>query len=313
MRYTVVDSAEFTYPDQWNYQSSSESVLLDTPRGGYATFQILLDGLTADHCKENWIPETVYDESEVLKSAAIGFPRRGGVSLKTDLPYETEWYALVPVTVEKNHDLKPEEQKPHFPERIAPYRVYDCLRPFDGTLDVGVADGRTPDTGIAGIFGAVVIPADAEPGEYSAKVEITVGEETVTVPVMMKVYKAVVPEETLKIIQGYNAGAVAKFHKVDFKSREFEELDAAYIKVLRRMRQNMMYIGGVNVTETEKNKYEFDFSPLEAAMKKRLAQGMKYFNGPSIGWRQSWSASTILLRGSIPSMSYEGYCYLSQY
>ena len=40
---------------------------------------------------------------------------------------------------------------------------------------------------------------------------------------------------------------------------------------------------------------------------------MKYFNAPSVGWRKSWSESTILLNGTIPSMSYEGYCYLTQY
>ena len=79
------------------------------------------------------------------------------------------------------------------------------------------------------------------------------------------------------------------------------------------MRQNMMYLGGVKITEVGENKYEFDFSVMEETMRRQLAQGMKRFNGPSIGRRQSWQGSTILLNGKIPAMSYEGYCYLSQY
>ena len=53
MCYVVVDSAEFTYPDQLNYPSANSEIILDAARGGYATFQILIDGLKADHKKEN--------------------------------------------------------------------------------------------------------------------------------------------------------------------------------------------------------------------------------------------------------------------
>ena len=108
-------------------------------------------------------------------------------------------------------------------------------------------------------------------------------------------------------------GAVARYHGVEYGSAEYLALDGEYLKLLRRMRQNMMYAHGVKVTEIAPNKYEFDFSEMEAIMRRQIDAGMKYFNGPSIGWRQSWSASTILLNGKIPAMSYEGYCYLSQY
>ena len=313
MRYIVVDSAEFTYPDRWDYPSASERAVLDTPRGGYATFQILLDGIKADRIVENWLPEIIYKSEELRDQAKIGFPRVVGASIKSDLPYEAEFFSLVPVTVESNHKLDPESFKPHFPERIAPYRVYDCLRPFDGTLDVGVADGRSPDTDIAGVYASIAIPADAVPGEYTGCVEVSVGDKSVSVPIALNVYKARVPDESLKVIQGYNMGAVAKYHGVEYGSDEFYRLDAEYLRSLRRMRQNMMYAGGVKVTEVAPNKYEFDFSAMEETMRRQIAAGMKYFNGPSIGWRQSWSASTILLNGKIPAMSYEGYCYLSQY
>ena len=313
MRYRVVDSAEFTYPDRFEYEPASAEVKIDAARGSYATVQILLDGLKPDFVRENWIPEEIYKSEELMEQAKAGFPRVCGASVKCDLPFSAEFFSLVPVTVEQIHKLEPESFKPHFPERIAPYRVYDCLRPFDGTLDVGVGDGRAPDSGIAGIYCSFVIPSDAVPGEYSGVIEIAVGGESVEVPVALTVFKAVVPEETLKVIQGYHMGAVARYHGVEYGSAEYLALDSEYLKLLRRMRQNMMYAHGVKVTEIAPNKYEFDFSEMEAIMRRQIDAGMKYFNGPSIGWRQSWSASTILLNGKIPAMSYEGYCYLSQY
>ena len=313
MRYLIVDSAEFTYPDRMSYPSAAKSITLDAPRNSCATFQILIDGLTADHVRENWLPETIYRDPALLEQAKIGFPRMRGITVTTDLALPIEWYTLVPVTVERNHGIDPEKAIPHFPERTAPYRVYDCLRPFDGTLDVGVGDGRKPDTAIGGLFGAISIPADAKPGSCTADIRITVGETELIIPLSLTVYNAVVPEESLTIIQGYSAWAMAKYHGVEHGSDAFYALDEAYIRALRRMRQNMMYTGGVKVTELGENRWAFDFTAMEETMHRQLAQGIKMFNGPSVGWRQSWSASTILLNGKIPSMSYEGYCYLSQY
>ena len=315
MRYVVVDTAEYTYPDVWEYPTASESARLDTPRGTYATFQILVDGLCADHVKPNWLPREIYSSEELWETAKQGFARASGVQIKTDLPFDVEWYALVPVTVEQNYGLAEADVKPlHFPVRKAPYRMYDCLRPFDGTLDVGANDGREQDTAIGGVFGAIIVPADAVPGKYTATVTITAGDQSVSVPLSLTVYKATVPkEESLTIVQGYAPDRVTRYHGVRYGSDAYFALDDAYIKALRRMRQNMNYMGGVKVTEVAKNKYEFDFTDMENAMRRQLAQGIRYFNGPSIGRRESWHTSTILVNDKLPAMSYEAYLYLKQY
>ena len=136
-----------------------------------------------DAQEESWLPDAISNDPAVKEQAKPGFPRMGGETVSTDLALPVEWYSLVPVTVERNHGLEPENFKPHFPERTAPYRVYDCFRPFDGTLDVGVGDGRKPDTAIGGLYAAIVVPADAEPGEYKASVTITAGETTLNTAV----------------------------------------------------------------------------------------------------------------------------------
>ena len=318
MRYTVVDAAEFTYPDRWDYATGGDRIVVEAPRGGKATFQILLEGLTADRKKENWLTREVYQSEALWEEAKLGFPRKGGVSVTCDLPLQIEWYSLVPVTVELNYffendGITEKDFLPHFPERRAPYRVYDCFRPFDGTLDVGVGDGRAQETSMGGLFGAVDVPKDAVPGEYSAVVTLAVDGEVLTVPMELKVYAAVIPEESLTIIQGHHPGTLAKYYGMTTDSPEFSEINEKYIRMLRRMRQNMMYTSGVKVTKVGENRYEFDFSKMEEAMRLGFSLGMKSFNGPSVGWRQSWEGSTILVNGNIPCMSYEGYCYLSQY
>ena len=49
MKYNVVSSVEFTYPDIWDYPSSAQVIDTFAARGSYATFQILLgDRASAD-------------------------------------------------------------------------------------------------------------------------------------------------------------------------------------------------------------------------------------------------------------------------
>ena len=93
MKYNVVSSAEFTYPDLWDYPSAAQTVDVFGTRGGFAAFQLLLGGC----------------ESDSVCVSISGLP--AGT--------EAELYTLVPVYVERNHLLEPEQFEPHFPERIA--------------------------------------------------------------------------------------------------------------------------------------------------------------------------------------------------
>ena len=279
MRYTVVSSAEFTYPDVFEYPSSSQKADVFAARGGYASFQLLFRGL----------------ESPAVDAAFSGLP--AGV-----VP---EIYTLRSVMVERNHGIPDEERKPHWPERIAPYRLYDCLRTFDGTVDLE-GEGEEKQ---GGLYIALKTERDAVPGVYSFAVSVN-GQ---SIPGTLEVFAAEIPEETLKMIVGYSRAPLEKWHGLTPGTPEYDAMDRKYLAALRRMHQNMMYVGGVGAKEVSPNKWEFDFSGLVKMIETYRAAGMKYFNLPSVGWRKSWSASTILLRGSIPSMSYEGYCYLTQY
>ena len=85
MKYNVVSSAEFTYPDVWEYSSGAQSVEIFGARGGFAAFQLLLG-----ECDTDSVDVTV-----------SGLPAGTAAEL----------YSLVPVYVEENHLLERGNQR----------------------------------------------------------------------------------------------------------------------------------------------------------------------------------------------------------
>lgn len=271
MKYTVISSAEYAYPDRFEYESSKDYADICGVKGGYASFQVVLSDV----------------ESENIPVVCEGF--------------DAELYSLYPIVVERNFMLD-NTRTEHCPVREAPYMVYDALMPYRGKLKV------SEDTKAAGLYVAIHFAKDAQVGVFSGKLKVG----GLEIPVKYEIFDVVLPEESLRIIQGYSRN-FEQYHGAKRGSPEFKRLDDEYFAMLRRMHQNMMYVGGVEWKEVAPNKYEFDFSRLEREIETGLAHGIKYFDGPSVGWRKSWHESTIFVRGDIPSMSYEGYCYLSQY
>jgi len=213
---------------------------------------------------------------------------------------------MVPVFVESNPSMTKENALPNCPSRWAPFYIYDCLKPLGESV--------TPMDGTAGLYISFAVPAGAVPGDYAGSVEINCGGEKISVAAAMKIYDACVPAgESLKIIIGYSSGKTAEYHKVPSGSAENKRLDVAYLKMLRHMRQNMLYTGGVRHSVDANGIYVFDFSALEDFVASAMKLGFRYFNAPSVGRRKSWQESTILVGKGLPSMSYEAYRYLSQY
>lgn len=276
MKYTVVSSAEYTYPDIWEYATASDKIDVFSARDFYATFQILLADRT---------DARVTVEVEGLPAGC-----------------QAQLFTLTPVRVEKNYGISPENYAPHYPERVAPYWMYDCLRPFDGTLELS--------DGVGGVYVSLPITREVEAGDYHGSVTVD-GE---TIPMHLKVYPVTVPTDSLKMIVGYSEPTCAKYHGVEPLSDAYFRLEEQYLAMMRRMRQNMMYTGGIVSKQVGENKWEFDFSRFVAQVKRYEAAGMRYFNAPAIGRRKSWEESTIMLCGvGLPAMSYEGFCYLTQY
>lgn len=216
--------------------------------------------------------------------------------------WEPEIYEMVAIPVETNERMTEENSTPFSPARKAPFYVYDCLKPCNGEIPV--------QDGVAAVYFSWKIAEDAQPGIVQASVKAG----DVVIPVTVEISSAVVPAETLPMMLGYNRHSVCRFHNVERDSAEFEALDTAYLTLLRRMRQNGLYgMPHVKSIETAPNEYEFDFTEFEAYMQKAYSLGYKYMYH-MFGHRISWQKSTILVGDrNLPSMSYEGFCYMAQF
>lgn len=275
MKYNVISSVQFTYPDIWEYPADSQIIDIFSARGSYASYQILFaERVSAD-----------------ISVSFDGLPEGAAA----------EVYTLTPIEVEKNIWIEEEQYQPHHPERIAPYKVYDCLRTFDSTLDL------TDGTG--GLYIAIKIDRDAEPGDYTAYM-IADGTK---IPIHLKIYAAQVPEESLKMVNGFNGGQTASWHNVPEGTDAYYAMEEKYLAMLRRMHQNMMYVSGIVPRKVDELKWEFDFTEFLSQVHRYGKAGIKWFKTVSFGRRRSWSESVILVGDGIDSMSYEGYCYISQF
>ena len=279
MKYIIVSSSEWLYPDIQEYSTAAKTIACHAVRGGWLTAQILLTGLSGMN--------------------KIKCEMTGGIS-----GLETEFYEMVPVLVGETA-LDTPNATPLYPNRTGPFYIYDCMKPLGENI--------TEMNGAAALYISAYVPKDYEPCIYKGVLKILCGGETFDIPVEFTVHKAVLPEETLKYINFYNRHCTAKYHKTEFNSDEHIRLDLMYYKMMRRMHQNMLITGGIAVTKTGENKYAFDFSQFEEYVKTALSLGFKYFLAPYIGGRRSWRESTILVNGDIPCLTYEAYAYLSQY
>lgn len=282
MNLTIVKATEWTYPDRMAYRSASDCARIYGARGSYAEIQLVMSG----------VPE----------GASIEVASAGAVQ-----PFEVEWYELVPVYVEDNANLPDdgESRDEWIPARPAPYWLYDCAKPLGTQL--------TPKDGGAALYAALRIPADAAPGVYSGSYTVCVNGETVDVPVELTVYAVTIPaEEHLKILNGYSRAKVMEYHRVEKDSDEFRALDEQYLRMLRRMHQNALYVGVACLGQDETGHYRFDFDGLKRDVEYFRSLGYRWFQMSGVGFRKSWQESTILVRG-MPAMSYEAYQYLADY
>lgn len=281
MNFSVVNDPQWTFPDVSDYPRASGSVDLVSPRNSFASAQILFFGMGA--------------------KTTAGVKISGKIS-----ELGAEIYELTAVNVEENTTQNLDNEWAGIFSRKAPFRVYDCLKPFDGSL--------SPENGTAGLYICFRVPEDAEPGVYAGSVCVSADGDGCDIPVSVAVKKACVPkDEHLKIINGFSSGHVAKYHGVESGSPEHRRLDTEYLKMLRRTRQNMLYTGGVKVEKTGENTYSFNFDELGKFYDRMSALGYKYFNMSSLGGRRSWHESEIYIAYGYEAMSYEAYRYLSQY
>ncbi len=275
MKYHVVDSTEWLYPDKTDYETSSNRFHQFCAKNGMACGQIF-----------------VYGAGKDVSVSVNGF--------------EAEVYEEIAIPVEENVGFGRHNRNKFFPSRLAPFYVYDCLRPYDGKVE-------TKD-GICALYICIKAEALNGSGKFYGSIVLESDGERIEIQTAVKVYDFTVPKESLKVVMGCYFNTAARFHNVSAGSEEYERLRIEYLKMLRRMRQNMIYIDGVKVSKNDSGKYDFDFSLLENRTKEALGLGFEYFAMTGVGFRRSWKASTIkICLTDMDALSPEGRDFLSQY
>ena len=190
----------------------------------------------------------------------------GSINVKCE-GWEPEIYEMVAIPVEENIRITEENTAPHTPERRAPFEVYDCLKPCDGKV--------TFKDGVAAVYFSLWIPEDAPAGIVNGAIKLG----DINIAVEIEVSSAAVPEETLSVLMYYIKHNVCRYHRVEENSSEFERLETEYLMMLRRMRQNVLWIPETEnfpaTTALGDNQYKFDFSHMEAFIGKAMSLGFK--------------------------------------
>ncbi len=264
MEFKVIDSSEWAYPDRWDYASAADCYKGYANRGSYATFRVVVKGFA------------------------------GALRVSLD---GADIYEEVAIPVEDNPNFE-NGFMPHFPERVAPFLVYDCLKPYGGKIEKKHT------------VTSIYIAYKMGDSDLSSALILADDEGEVKIPVSVKAM-APLPSETLKIAMGYCPSEVMKWHSLEPRSEEFAEMDEKYLRMLRKMHQNRYFLDPV-WTWKKDGEWHFDFRGFNRRVRQLLELGFNGFHINGIGFRRAWDAPEIIIRG-MDGLSYEAYDYLRKY
>ncbi|MFC5649911.1 DUF4091 domain-containing protein [Paenibacillus solisilvae] len=297
MNYQVFSMNEWIYPDSVVKESGVRRIELSAARGSYAACQILFNSIAP--------------ESQIVceyKNESTNSGLRG-----------PEIYQLIDIFVEKNtgpinHCAGDGESAEGYTTRLAPFRVYEALKPLSADVVTRAATEA--------IYVCWEIPADTAPGKFTGELHVTMGEETCRIPVEIEVFQAVVPEqETLAVTNWFSLPNMAKRYNVELWSEEHWGMILKYGKLMRRARQTHFWVpmDAVVIQEISEGMYQFNFERAERLIKLYLELGFTHIEGGLVAGRKDFWGSEFFIWNTwnngeaLKALSTEGYAYLSQY
>ena len=141
--------------------------------------------------------------------------------------------------------------KPLYTTRLAPFAVYDCLKPArDGVIET--QNGRAalylclcPRSGLA----AGAYTAMLRLGSYCCRLDI-------------RVYDIEIPQDTFPVTNWFSLDAISRCHGLQKDTPAFYEMVRRYARAMRRIHQTMFYIELDEACVASRAPYTFDFEYL---------------------------------------------------
>lgn len=250
---------EFFYPDM-TVGVLPETLRIVMPRNGLPGVQLLLE------TEEKWL----------------------AVSLESDA-FEPEFFCMKAIPVEYNTgdgvdqdgpmvlEQRP-EQKPEYATRLAPFEVFDCLKPApDGVIEAKY--------GRAAVYICLRPHRDLTKGTYTA----TLYAGAYSCQLIVQVYATEIPQDSFPVTNWFSLDAICRFHGLRKDTPAFYEMVRHYAQAMRRIHQTMFYIELDDTCVVSRSPYTFNFEYLRPLIQVFFDEGM-----------QKMELGTLLSRGFLP-------------
>ena len=291
MTYQIFSANEWIYPD--TELTEQNTAILYSARNMDTCFQLLTDHITA------------LGESVQLTTA---LPDGITVTLEQLLPAHVgENSAATTLTTTDYESVK------HFVTRRAPFDVYEVCRPLDRSSVL------TVDGGCAAFWVRVNVSVDVKPDTYHETLTLTVGAESMEIPVTLTVYSTVVPapaEANFHMVNWIYYDRLAEQNHVEPYSPEYETVLRAYLANELDMRNDYLMIpAGTPVRDENGRVVDFDFSGAEFVGRIALEMGFRYVMGGFVARFEVWDEPEqyLLWDRAVGVTTQEGYRQLKCY
>ena len=267
MKYRIFSENEWVYPD--SPLEPSEVPSLACPKGADVCFQVLTD-LTLSGTEQLSVSAEALDcEVVVYQLLPACANRNSHAVLGTTMDYATV---------------------ADFATRPAPFYVYDITYlPEDGILRPGRA----------AFYIRLNVPAEAIPGIRIGTVRLTVGGQSITIPVELTICKVQVPtlaDSALHMVNWIYYEHLANAHNVVPWSEAYFRILKEYLKNQLDMRNDMLMLpSGDPVRDNDGTVIDFDFTHAEQVGKLALEMGFRSILGGFIARWKKWDDEEIFL------------------
>mgnify|MGYP003293909871 CR=1 FL=1 len=267
MKFQIFSENEWVYPDSKIEQQNSAELFC--ARGADVCFQVLTDKILL-----------------------------GGEKLEVvceNLGCDAVAYQLLPACVNENSDAKlgttlDYDSVKDFVIRQAPFYIYDITYlPENGELKAGRA----------AFYVRLNVALDAIVGTHSGNLTLKIDNETVNIPVTLKIYQTQVPalaQQQFRMVNWIYYDQVANYHDVALQSDEYFAVLERYLDNELDMRNDVLMIpSGVPVRDENGVVVDFDFTHAEQVGNLALKKGFRTIMGGFIARWKVWDEDEIYL------------------
>lgn len=205
--------------------------------------------------------------------------KTGETALRADLEsdaFTAEFFCMQAVPVEYNTGDGSQQggamvleqrpaQKPAYATRLAPFWVYDCLRPApDGTIEA--------TAGVAALYLCLVPRPGLKAGTHAARLRLG----GYSCLIQVRVYDVKILQDTFPVTNWFSLEAISRCHKLEKDTPAFYEMVRSYARAMRRIHQTMFYIELDDSCVASRAPYAFDFEYLRPLIQLFFDEGMQY-------------------------------------